>query len=112
PLVTGAAEVAGAMTRAVAGASGGSAGKPVVANFLARHGIGEALRAPDGGRAIPSFRYPEAAALALARVADYAEWRRRPEGSYPALDGIDVAAARMIVDTVLIEQPEGSALDP
>jgi acyl-CoA synthetase (NDP forming)/GNAT superfamily N-acetyltransferase len=106
PLVTGAAEVAAAITRGAA-----TTAKPVLANFLARHGIGDSLRRPDG-KAIPSFRYPESSALALARVAEYAEWRRRPEGSCPDLSGTDVDAARMLVETVLAEQPNGGALDP
>ncbi|HMC68886.1 MAG TPA: acetate--CoA ligase family protein, partial [Mycobacteriales bacterium] len=46
------------------------------------------------------------------RVSEYAEWRRRPEGSCPDLSGTDVDAARMLVETVLAEQPAGTALDP
>ena len=32
----------------------------------------------------PVYQYPEAAALALARVARYSEWRRRPPGGCPS----------------------------
>jgi acetate---CoA ligase (ADP-forming) len=53
------------------------------------------------GAGIPSFAFPEAAARALGRVADYARWRRRPLGDIVEPDGIDRDAARRIVDRVL-----------
>jgi len=44
---------------------------------------------------IPSFAFPEDAAIALARVARYGEWRAKPQIPPPALQGIrrDEAAA-------------------
>ncbi len=72
-----------------------AAGKPVLANFLATRGVPGALRAAKPP--IPSYAYPESAALALARMADYAEWSRRPHGHEPDLPGIDRAAARRLV---------------
>jgi len=95
PLVTEAEEVAAALRRAAAGTA-----KPVVANFLARRGVSLDL-VIDDGRAIPSFTYPESAALALARVATDAEWRRRPERSTPPLAGLDIEAGRAIVAKAL-----------
>jgi acyl-CoA synthetase (NDP forming) len=56
-------------------------------------GTPEALRA---GRATP-FAYPESAARALGRVAERAEWLRRPQGRVPTLGGIDREAARAVV---------------
>ena len=35
---------------------------------------------------IPSFAFPEQAAIAMARAAEYARWRDRPTGSTPAFD--------------------------
>jgi acyl-CoA synthetase (NDP forming)/GNAT superfamily N-acetyltransferase len=83
--------------------------KPIVANLLGADGT------PAGG--VPSFRFPEDAALALARVTEHAEWLARPEGSVPDLDRTSIAAARLIVDTALAESPtagdaRGVWLDP
>ncbi len=104
PLVTETDDVA----RAIVGAADGS--KPVVACFLGQEGVPEALQSPDG-RAIPSFAFPESAVRALGRVADHAEWRRRDPGTVPELPGIDVAAARALVDSFLLAHPEGGWLD-
>ena len=102
PLVIAADEVAAAMVRAAAA----QPAKPMVANFLAQRGIRDELRLP-GGRSIPSFTYPEAAALALARVAGYAEWRRQPSGSTPVFDDVDPQAARALVERLLPGHPDG-----
>jgi acyl-CoA synthetase (NDP forming)/RimJ/RimL family protein N-acetyltransferase len=72
--------------------------KPVLANFLAWRGIHPDLVA--NGRSIPSFAFPEAAVLALARAVEYARWRRRPPGTPldPArLEGLDLDKARAIL---------------
>ena len=45
--------------------------------------------ATASGRTIPSFAFPESAAHALGRVADLADWRRRPTGAVPVFDDID-----------------------
>ncbi|TML87413.1 MAG: GNAT family N-acetyltransferase [Actinobacteria bacterium] len=105
PLVTRADDVARAVSEAAAGSD-----KPVLANFLAMQGTPEPLSL--GPRPIPSFAYPEAAANALARVVDHAAWLRRPEGALPDLEGVDGRAARILVDTVLDERPDGTWLDP
>src|SRR5206468_1156768 len=76
PLVTATDDVAAALVRAAAARPA----KPVVANFLAQRGVRSELQLPSG-RFIPSFTYPDAAALALARVAGYAEWRGQPQGT-------------------------------
>jgi acyl-CoA synthetase (NDP forming) len=49
---------------------------------------------------IPAYRFPEAAVAALARVTEYARWRRRPAGM--VLDfKVNMAAARTIVEDVM-----------
>lgn len=56
---------------------------------------------PAGEKAaptLPCFAFPEAAARALGRVADYAEWQSRPEGHVPPIDDSDPAAARAVVE--------------
>ena len=96
--------------------------KPVVANFptLASFVSGDRYEplAPGlvdlGGvlrlGGVPSFPSPEVAVAALARVAAYAEWRRRPEGDMPRMADIDQNAARAIVDDALRARPEGGLL--
>ena len=44
---------------------------------------------------IPSFTFPEAAAVALSHAANYAEWRRQPEGVVASFDDIDRAVIRL-----------------
>ena len=67
--------------------------KPILSVFLAARGVPAALREAD--LHIPSFAFPEDAAIALARVARYGEWQAHPQIPPPALQGIrrDEAAA-------------------
>jgi acyl-CoA synthetase (NDP forming) len=50
--------------------------KPVLTVFMQSRGVPEELRAGDVR--VPSYAFPEAAAIALARVARYGEWLARP----------------------------------
>ena len=50
---------------------------------------------------IPCYAFPESAALALARVVKYGEWRAKPQEPRPRLDRFDRAAIRTIIDRVL-----------
>lgn len=109
PIVTQGGEVAEAVLRAARERPA----KPVVANFLDTSGAG----AGAGGAlmtdeiTIPSFLFPEAAAQALAHVADYAAWRFEPEGHVPEFTDVDVGAARDLVTGALASQPDGCWLD-
>jgi hypothetical protein len=47
---------------------------------------------------------------ALARAVRYARWRATPPGTIPALEDIDLAAARGLVQRVLEEAPDGREL--
>ena len=64
--------------------------KPVLAVILAAEGAPATLRrsAP-----VPAFSYPEAAAKALGRAAERADWLRRPAGAVPVLHDVDHDAA-------------------
>jgi acetyl coenzyme A synthetase (ADP forming)-like protein len=64
--------------------------KPVLAVILAAEGAPATLRrsAP-----VPAFAYPEAAAKALGRAAERADWLRRPAGAVPVLQDVDLEAA-------------------
>jgi acetyl coenzyme A synthetase (ADP forming)-like protein len=82
--------------------------KPVLAVVMSSEGVPVALR---GSKSVAAFVYPESAARALGRVAERAEWLRRPHGTVPALDGIDRRAAEDVVARSL-ELGEDRWLDP
>jgi acetyl coenzyme A synthetase (ADP forming)-like protein len=88
PVGTEAAEVAAAIQRGGAGAP-----KPVLTCFMGMHGVPAALSSLRQGR-FPSYAFPEAAGIALARAVRYGQWLARGPGVRPALDSIDVAAAQ------------------
>ncbi|MEX2613237.1 MAG: GNAT family N-acetyltransferase [Gaiellaceae bacterium] len=99
PAVSATAEaVAAAVARVGAAASND---KPVLAVVMSAEGIPVALR--EEPRASAAFVYPESAARALGRVAERADWLRRPLGSVPELDGIDKDAALAVVERALRE---------
>lgn len=79
PIVTEAAAVAEAIRDGAAGTK-----KPVLTCFMGKHGIPEALTSLHAGR-LPSYAFPESAAIALARAARHGEWLRRPEGRVAAI---------------------------
>jgi acetyl coenzyme A synthetase (ADP forming)-like protein len=100
------AEVAAVLPQVAAGA-----GKPVVGSFLAWPGMPPLLQPVAAGEVtVPAFASPEPAARVLARAAEYAEWRRRPPGSVPALEGFDGERAQAVVDAFLATAPEGGWL--
>jgi len=47
--------------------------------------------------AVPVFAQPEEAASALARLAGYAEWRRRPPGEVPTFDDVRAEEAAVVI---------------
>jgi acyl-CoA synthetase (NDP forming)/RimJ/RimL family protein N-acetyltransferase len=109
PLSIPGAEYARAL-RDAADEMGGS--KPIVSTFLATEGIPAelAVRAADGAPArgsIPSYPSPERAVLALARATRYATWRSAPQGELVRPGGIDVDAARELVETRLAGVDDG-----
>jgi acetate---CoA ligase (ADP-forming) len=90
PLVTEPAAVAAA----IAAAAREVDGKPVLGVFM-RAGDAPAALAP-----IPSYSFPEPAALALARVTAYGQWRSRPVDPPPVVEGFDRERTRQIVERV------------
>jgi acetyl coenzyme A synthetase (ADP forming)-like protein len=91
-----------------AGARAACSVKPVLAVVMSSAGAPQALRA---GSAVAAFPYPESAARALGRIAERADWLRRPLGSMPSLDGIDAAAGARVVEYAL-ERSDDSWLEP
>jgi acyl-CoA synthetase (NDP forming) len=94
PLVTEPDAVAAAIAKAAREVQG-KPGKPIAGIFMRAQG------APPGLAAIPCYAFPEAAALALARVTDYGVWKRKPAGTIPVVTDFRRDAARSIVDAVL-----------
>jgi acetyl coenzyme A synthetase (ADP forming)-like protein len=92
PLVTDPADVATAIREA----SRTAGGKPILGVFMRAEG------APSTLAPIPCYAFPESAALALARVSAYGQWRGRPIERVPALDGIDRRHVRDIVESALV----------
>jgi acetyl coenzyme A synthetase (ADP forming)-like protein len=84
--------------------------KPVLGCFLAAPEISPLLGGNETGAQVPAFASPEPAARALARAAAYAEWRRRPPGAVPELDGFDPDRAHAIVEVFLTEATGGGWL--
>ena len=58
----------------------------ILATFMAHHGISEILT--DGEVKVPSFPFPEVAARALSRAAEYGAWLRAPPSRVPRFAGI------------------------
>jgi acetate---CoA ligase (ADP-forming) len=91
PLVTDPVDVAAAISEAARTVPG----KPILGVFMRAEG------APATLAPIPCYAFPESAALALARVAAYGEWRARPSEPAPRLDRFDRDRIRTVVDAVL-----------
>ncbi len=82
PLLTRVEQVAEEIAGAVAAAD---AGIPVLQVLMSA--AAEPEHATEGVT-LPTYRFPEDAARALARVAHHGEWRRRDPGEVPRFDGI------------------------
>ncbi|MDQ3416373.1 MAG: bifunctional GNAT family N-acetyltransferase/acetate--CoA ligase family protein [Actinomycetota bacterium] len=100
----------------VLAAVGEQSEKPIVSSFLGREGVPELLRVADvegvpGRGSVPSYPAVEAAVRALARAVTYARWLQTPAGEVRSYDDVRMAAARRIVEGVLLSSPAGAALD-
>ena len=105
PIVTRADDVAQEMVSASADIG---PEVPILSVFMSEEGVPPSLARAH----IPSFAFPEDAARALGHTARYADWRRRPMGHVVEVGGIDVEAARAVVDRACEDAgPEGVWLD-
>ncbi|HEU4713164.1 MAG TPA: GNAT family N-acetyltransferase [Pyrinomonadaceae bacterium] len=96
PLVTRADDVAKCIVEAVQQIE---KTKPVLSVFLSAHPSPKELR--TGKSCIPSYSFPETAAIALARATRYAQWREKHE-TYPSrFDDIRADEAASIVAAAL-----------
>jgi acetyl coenzyme A synthetase (ADP forming)-like protein len=94
PLVTRAGDVAREIVEAIRYFE---QGKPILAVFLSADEPPKELRAAK----IPSYKFPETAAIALARAARYRQWRERPESSFTHFEDVRRDEAALIVANAL-----------
>ena len=105
PIVTQALGVAQAIVRGAAAAAAearaqGEEPKPVMSCFLGAHGVPEGMGSLEEGK-IPSYSFPEAAAIALARAVRYGQWLAAPAGAVPELGDVDPVRARKVIQRAL-----------
>jgi acyl-CoA synthetase (NDP forming) len=101
PITLIASEVAESIVRGVAEATRladleGRPHKPVLSCFLGTHGLQESMSTLHEGR-IPSYVFPESAAIALARAVRYGEWRSQAPGGVRAFPADRERARRAVV---------------
>jgi acetyl coenzyme A synthetase (ADP forming)-like protein len=99
PVVTRPEDVARAIVAGALAVKRKQADKPILTVFMSAAGVPDVLRAREVG--IPSYPFPENAAIALARAARYGEWRQRPEGGRPEFSDIRRDEAAALVARVL-----------
>ncbi|HVA39639.1 MAG TPA: GNAT family N-acetyltransferase [Candidatus Binataceae bacterium] len=82
------------------GASKVPARKPVLTVFLSSQWPPAVIEAGARGK-LPSYAFPENAAMALAAACRYARWRERPRGTALELSPFAMGAVRAVVDRAL-----------
>ena len=97
PLVTEPAEIAQAIAH---GAGTVPASKPVLTVFMTSQGVPAALNV-GAHRALPTYTFPENAALALSAAVRYGRWRTQPRGTPLRLSSFAHSAVRAVIDRVL-----------
>lgn len=98
------------IARAIAqGAARVPQGKPVATVFMSSKGTPAVLASGSRG-AIPSYSFPENAAMALGAAARYGAWRARPKGSQLTLPSDREQAIRAWVRTWRATHPHGGWL--
>jgi acetate---CoA ligase (ADP-forming) len=96
PLVTRADDVARSIVEAVQQIDNH---KPVLSVFLSAHDAPKELR--KGKSSIPSYSFPETAAIALARATRYSQWRERRETYTPRFEDIRTDEAAAVIAAAL-----------
>src|SRR5207245_8951791 len=93
PLVTDPTEIAQAIAR---GAGTVPAQKPLLTVFMSSQGVPAALNAGPR-RALPTYIFPENAALALSAAVRYGRWCTRPRGTPLHLSPFAHSAVRAVL---------------
>jgi acetyl coenzyme A synthetase (ADP forming)-like protein len=95
-------EGSGEVAEALRGCQRAYDGEVVLLSVFMQEVVGETpMGAGEGERSIPTYLFPEAAALALSRAVAHGEWRRRDPGSELELPNDAVAAIREVIDRAL-----------
>jgi acyl-CoA synthetase (NDP forming)/RimJ/RimL family protein N-acetyltransferase len=85
------------------------AAKPLIGVFLDFHPPLLNSGEPDSAGMLPRFDGSVDAIQALSALTSYAEWRNRDSGAVPKMD-VDTQAAKLLVNRILSERPEGREL--
>jgi len=85
--------------------------KPVLTVFMSARGAPPALSQGPRGP-LPSYSFPENAALVLAAAERYGRWLRRPRGDVLKLSPFAVSAVRAVVDRVVEGLSDPRWLEP
>ncbi len=93
----------GAVAAAVDAAAAGAA-KPTLASYA---GAAAAADRIESRGTVPVFDYPEVAAGALASAAEYAHWRRQPQGEFVPLTDVAPDRVRRRLRDLLAQRPDG-----
>jgi acyl-CoA synthetase (NDP forming) len=83
--------------------------KPVLSCFMGAHGVPEGLRSLQEAH-VPSYVFPESAAIALAHAVGYGRWLATPEGRVPQFTRIDRDRAAGIVAAAARRAKPGGAV--
>jgi acetate---CoA ligase (ADP-forming) len=97
PMVTNSEDIAAAIARAAAEIP---LEKPVLSVFLLSHGAPEGIHAGTRG-VIPTYAFPENAALALAASYRYARFKNRPRGRREQFEAATIKSIRAIIEGAL-----------
>jgi len=71
---------------------------PIVSTFMASKGVSGALS--DGKNRIPSYPFPELAVQALARVTQYGQWLKSPQGTRPNFEVRRSEASALVAESL------------
>ncbi len=89
--------------------------KPIVTSFMALDDLGKVVDILEEAR-IPNYRFPEAAARALAAMVKYTDWVHRPRTPIRRFEDVDHEAARRVIIRAkeegrrFLPEPEAHAL--